>query len=123
MMNPMPRHHLRLAYALLLGLLAPAANADIYTCVNKSGVTAYQDRPCNATQQTQRHQATDDSQPERPMPRGGYASCEEMRVQIFEMEDGLDLVTEDLANFGWSAADLRAALQRCDLPTTVADYL
>ena len=57
------------------------------------------------------------------MPRGGYASCEEMRVQIFEMEDGLDLVTEDLANFGWSAADLRAALQRCDLPTTVADYL
>ncbi|MFC3912487.1 DUF4124 domain-containing protein [Pseudaeromonas sharmana] len=122
MMNPMPRHRLRLAYVLLLGLLAPAASADIYTCVNKSGVTAYQDRPCSATQQTQRHQTTD-SQPERPMPRGGYASCEEMRVQIFEMEDGLDLVTEDLANFGWSAADLRAALQRCDLPTTVADYL
>ncbi|MBP8127842.1 MAG: DUF4124 domain-containing protein [Aeromonadaceae bacterium] len=117
-MNHLCITRLTLPTVALLWLFSPVVSADIYTCVGKDGVTAYQDRPCAGTQQQKSHQATPND-----APLGGYESCEDMRVQLFEMEDGFDLVREDMANFGWSTDNLRDALQRCNLPTSVADAL
>ena len=122
-MTHLPINRLTLSAAALLWLFSPAVLADIYTCVGKDGVTAYQDRPCTGTQQQKSHQDTA-AEPQGPAPAKGYASCQDMKFKIFFREGGLDLMEEeDMVNFGWSPADLRAELERCNLPTFPADYL
>ena len=114
---------LPLPTAALLWLFSPVVSADIYTCIGKDGVTAYQDRPCAGTLQQKSHQAAA-AEPQSPASATGYASCQDMKFKIFFREGGLDLMeNEDMVNFGWSPADLRAELERCNLPTFPADYL
>lgn len=119
-MTHLPINRLTLSAATLLWLFSPAVVADIYTCIGKDGVTAYQDRPCSDTQQQQSHQAMA-AEPESPAPEKGYASCEEMQFKIYVREGGLHLMEEEMVSFGWSKDDLRAELQRCNLPTFAAD--
>lgn len=122
-MNQLLINRLMLPTVALLWLFSPVVSADIYTCMGKDGVTAYQDRPCAGTQQQKSRQATAAESPS-PAPAKGYASCQDMKFKIFYREGGLDLMeNEDMVNFGWSPADLRAELERCNLPTFPADYL
>jgi hypothetical protein len=52
----------------------------------------------------------------------GYDSCVEMKEQLFGNEDGAELVSEDMLNFGRNYRDLQKALQICELPNVPEYY-